>query len=424
MSGWELVGGDPAPGNPAQIRLRVGHLGRAEENLREVSRELGHIARQSGEANWKGAAAQAMHDTLEGFRYDLHPIADSFKGLATQMSYYANQLDELQGEARRALHRAEVAKANRERAEASRIRASAVLMQQRSALQSAVNDERVHAVSSVATTVLDPASSAANAQEAQVLAQRSAQARNATLESERQLKRLDEDVLNYKADLSDARRAAGDVRDEWDRLSNTTARLVDDSLHESLRNRSNLEKFLRQLGDHLGAISRFIKNPAPYLAELRGIIDKFSSWFGLLVIGLVLVAVVVAVIMALMLGGMPALALLLGTVGIWMKGAAVITIAAVAAKFVASAIVWGNHDRVASDKQVSTGTLFSEIAELVMRGILFFMPGFKPSNPAVKVGVDALGGHIEDEVIESGKSKVRRTIDEQGAGLKVCVPLP
>lgn len=334
MSNWQLVGGDPAPGDVATIKMRVGHLDRAAEALEEASIELSRISRGSSEAAWRGKAADQMRDVLDSYRHDLRPIANSFRSVGRALARYADDLGDLQARARQALRRAKVAEAQQASAERDRKTASTLLAQQRQTLAARRRAEVHHAASSTVTSLLDPGAAAANSQERARLTQLTHRAEASERETTNRVRAIEFRISTAQADLRSARSTTSAIKKEWDQRSRGTARIVDDSLADHLRNQSWLEKVIKFPGEAFEAIGRFVDDPLPYIAELHKALDIAQSFVSKFATVVSIAAKVVAII-----PGLQHVAAALGAIA---AVATVAVLALAAAKFATSAILWGN----------------------------------------------------------------------------------
>lgn len=325
MSDWALVGGNPAPGDVGQMRLRVGHLDRATSALREASSELSRISRGTDEADWRGTSADAFREVIDLFRYDLRPIAGSFERVSKAVNGYASEVEDLQARARQALRRAEVAHSKERQAERDLDAARAALNRQRSTVRSAEWNQRTHALTSGAETFLDPSLAEAQARESQRLAEVSRRARASAVEAESTAKRFENDVANFRVDLGSAKREVQGIRHEWEDRSKSSARVVDGALSEHLKNRSNVEKFVSEVEGKIKEIADFVSDPnkiLPFLRDFLGAYSELMGWVSSL-------AGFAAVILGASGIGLPLAAALLAV----SAAAAVLSLATSAAKF-------------------------------------------------------------------------------------------
>lgn len=99
--GWELLGGDPAPGEVGSIRSLARRFTRTADDAGDV---VGRLARvQSGDLEriWVGPAADAFREKLGELPKQLGKLRASYSAAGDALSTYANALEDLQGRAER-----------------------------------------------------------------------------------------------------------------------------------------------------------------------------------------------------------------------------------------------------------------------------------------------------------------------------------
>lgn len=277
MNGWSLLGGaDPAPGDPVQLRLRLRRVDQVAGDMRDLSSELGRIARGSTDADWRGEAAEAMRAVLDQFRLDLHPIAQSFENISGVLGRYAGRLDELQASARQALARAKLAEERRRAADGQRRSAAANLAAQQRSLLARQAEEVAHRAATLVS--VDPAVQAADAAQGESLASQTARAQRSVQDSSTEVDRFGATVSAAESDLRREKSAASEIHAEWDRASNIAKSGVEGALSQQLLNLSNLEKAGNKVLEGVDAIGRFLEDPLPYLADLRKVIEKVQAF--------------------------------------------------------------------------------------------------------------------------------------------------
>jgi uncharacterized protein YukE len=131
---WELLGGDPAPGDGAGI-LEIARSFRTLQGTAEAAATgLRSAGAALGEDVWKGPASNAFRARMETLPADLDKVSNSFSLAAAALNGYTEHLAGLQQEARSALASAEDATANAAAATAERARAD----QQRSSIAASI----------------------------------------------------------------------------------------------------------------------------------------------------------------------------------------------------------------------------------------------------------------------------------------------
>jgi uncharacterized protein YukE len=96
---WELVGGDPAPGDPCAYDRLAGFFGETAANAGEVSCWLRRLVSGTDDSIWRGAAADAFRADITEVPKKLDKLHDSYHEASEALRYYGVRLRELQGEA-------------------------------------------------------------------------------------------------------------------------------------------------------------------------------------------------------------------------------------------------------------------------------------------------------------------------------------
>lgn len=323
MTDWSLVGGDPAPGSPELIEYQSRLLRNVSVSLEEASIELSHIARGTEDADWRGLTADAMRDVLNEYRVDLQPVAVSFATVSDALDAYASDLEQLRGEASRALERAKLAKANIGTHSQGVSAAENLLRGQRTQLQRSQAAEQAHAVGSLAHNLVDPAASLANSQKSLALARESASGRAKVTETESRLSSLRKSLTAAQEQFDGEKATVSRLRDRWDEVSDRTAARIDGALNDSLKNRSNVEKLLQLAAGAPSALWDAVYN-GDLLEQLRGMLEGVAVV--LAIVTTILIAVVVLIVAPLAFVGFVAL---LVKVAFWVAVAKLVVTSAI-----------------------------------------------------------------------------------------------
>lgn len=110
MTTWELVGGNPAPGDTGAIAATAADMRRSAETVSEARERLRRMVAGGATDIWQGPAAQAFRLGIQPLQGDLGRAARSFGTVASALERYRRQLDDLQQRARALLaeaHRAQ-----------------------------------------------------------------------------------------------------------------------------------------------------------------------------------------------------------------------------------------------------------------------------------------------------------------------------
>lgn len=125
MSRWDLVGGNPAPGDPGSVRRSASEYQRAADTGDRVATSLTSLSQRTGAGMWVGKAAEAFSRSIsDDLLKDLREFSESYAGCSSALVRYAAKLDQMQGEARRHLHSAENAHRDKNSAQSRRDRYS------------------------------------------------------------------------------------------------------------------------------------------------------------------------------------------------------------------------------------------------------------------------------------------------------------
>lgn len=114
--GWELIGGDPAPGSPDTVGTSSTALRRVGDIAGQARSDLAAKAGAAGVQTWTGAAADAFRDDMGKLPSQLGLINTSYEEAATALDRFRSVLTDAQAEARAALALATQAAADRDAA--------------------------------------------------------------------------------------------------------------------------------------------------------------------------------------------------------------------------------------------------------------------------------------------------------------------
>lgn len=153
--GWELIGGDPAPGSTEAVGSASSAFKRVAQYARDARSDLVRDVGQLGVSRWKGTAAAAFRADVHDLPTRLEEIDESYETAGRALSAFRIQLEKSQGQARAALAAAEQAdrdrRAAQQRADAARLDVESLRAQRRT------SNTRVLTLQAQLATTLDPA---------------------------------------------------------------------------------------------------------------------------------------------------------------------------------------------------------------------------------------------------------------------------
>lgn len=118
--GWELIGGDPAPGSPDSIGSACAALARIADIAAQAREDLVRQTGAAGIEHWKGSAADAFRADVATLPGDLDTLGSSYREASRALSNFRDVLSTAQADAASALRIAAQAKADRDAAVARR----------------------------------------------------------------------------------------------------------------------------------------------------------------------------------------------------------------------------------------------------------------------------------------------------------------
>ena len=110
MAGWELIGGDPAPGDPSAISSLAVEFGTTADNARDVRDRLVRLKDGATDAIWRGDTADAFRDRIDKMPEHLEKLDRSYRKASQGLDAYARELRDLKADAEAALSKAGSAK--------------------------------------------------------------------------------------------------------------------------------------------------------------------------------------------------------------------------------------------------------------------------------------------------------------------------
>ena len=106
MSVWDLVGGDPAPGDPVVFEGLGRTFSDKATNAQSAGTSISRLIASIDASVWQGEAADAFRETMQELPPRLHVCHDAYATAAGLMVEYGRTLRGLQERARMALEKA------------------------------------------------------------------------------------------------------------------------------------------------------------------------------------------------------------------------------------------------------------------------------------------------------------------------------
>ena len=104
--GWELIGGDPAPGDPAAIAGLALELLSTADNAKDVRDRLVRLEDGATDAIWRGDTADAFRDRIDKMPEHLQKLDRSYRKASEGLDAYSRELRDLKADAEAALTKA------------------------------------------------------------------------------------------------------------------------------------------------------------------------------------------------------------------------------------------------------------------------------------------------------------------------------
>jgi|GEM_PF-4439477 hypothetical protein len=243
MSDSDLIGGDPAPGNPASVRTLAREIQSTADRAHEARVALDGCTNDILSIGWEGEGAMKFHSVFAPMAPSLGLMAESYELASSALGSHAGRLDQLQAEVAQALARARVARQRRDAA-GPQLDAARASVNRLNAELNAVNADTRRNMIVAPLYASDPASAAAHAQDLQRLQSTYRSVASALTSERARVGGLQREFDAANGELSSARRNADSIRDEFRRLENSTADRLHDALEKGLKNESNFHRLM------------------------------------------------------------------------------------------------------------------------------------------------------------------------------------
>lgn len=276
MTDWDILDGNPAPGDPTEVRRMARLLHSGSELACDALTTLDDVGLCVGESGWEGVSADRFLSAFATLGPDLRKLVDSFDGVGGALDTYAHTLEDLQSEAEMALARAEAGEHARQTGEAAAARARSALRTARANYESA--ESRADSARDFALQLQssgDPGAMSAwnDYQYMQTTANRY---QSEVYESQNDDAAATRDVEEAERDLARARGDAEQIGDRFRAAVNTTIREIQDHFPDGWGNPS----LLAQLYEGAAAVVDYLvdrmREFASGVAAVLGVM--FEQW--------------------------------------------------------------------------------------------------------------------------------------------------
>jgi hypothetical protein len=250
---WDLVGGDPAPGDPGWIQQHANTLGQIAEEAGGCREQLDAIVGQWASSDWRGPASEVFRSRIGTVVPDLSKASASYGTASSTLGRFASTLSDLQAAAGQALSRAQSAQSrlsNANSAASEGRRQVAALAQEQRAISEeiAVLARQIQ----VRQQQLGPQAAAdPTLQTWQRLLQQQESSMTTTLAQSRQAEELlagaENDAVNAQSVLASARWDIENIRTEFDRAVRQAVGELEEAAAQGIKNLS----FWRQEFNHV-----------------------------------------------------------------------------------------------------------------------------------------------------------------------------
>lgn len=122
MTGWQLIGGDPAPGSPRGVEAAATAFDKVVSHVEKIRDGLRGAGAEHSVASWKGEAAEKFRSQVKTLPRDLGLVALSYRQASAALRVYASALRDAQQTAVRIRESARQAAETAHRAESERNR--------------------------------------------------------------------------------------------------------------------------------------------------------------------------------------------------------------------------------------------------------------------------------------------------------------
>ncbi len=268
MSDWDLIGGDPAPGDPGSIRTLAHEIQSTADRAHEARVALDGCTNDILSIGWEGEAATKFHATFAPMAPSLGLMAESYELASSALGSHAGRLDQLQAEVARALARARVARQRRD-ATGPQLDAARASVNRLNAELNAVSAAERRNVIVAPLYATDPASSAAHTQELQHLQSTHRSVASALSNERTRFGSLQREVDDANGEINAAKAVADAIRSDFHRLERSTADRLHDALEKGLKNESNFHRFLHAAAE----VGKDLLCPELLIAEILSKVD-------------------------------------------------------------------------------------------------------------------------------------------------------
>jgi uncharacterized protein YukE len=301
---WELVGGDPTPGDPCAYDSLAGFFAATAENAQQAGGRLRRLVDNADESIWRGTSADVFREDLGKLPGRLDKLWHSYDEAAQALRTYGVSLRQLQAKSDYELHKAVAADA-----------------------EAAAAVERLTAADmpcGPTGPVMGPAP-------------------GPTIGPA-----LGDPTEEARARLAQAREAIEQIRQERENAETTAVSKLDHAGEMGMHNKSRWDRITGAIGGALEAVDSLVHK------GLRAIGD-LADWLAPYITAIGMVLVVATIVAAVVASGGVALPAVLSATSLWAASGTVFTAAAVTSAVGVGAKIASK--RIYNDADLSWGSL-------------------------------------------------------------------
>lgn len=308
---WELVGGHPAPGDAAEVRVLSGRFDGVSQSAFDARLQLDAVIAATEGATLEGAAAKRFAAVFPALPPDLGAMATGYDRSARALEGYARELDAIQHAAAQALTRAQLAQRQRDAAGRALGEARARVGSMHRQLSVVSGDERIRTWELRTAIWSAPETVPALEQELAQVRARRFQVEVALGDAQAAERSAGAAATSADTDLRVARQQIDGHRADADRAAHAAAARIREALPPGLRNLSTAEKLIAATVDTLKtvAFSQFEILGSALRGDWDAVVYHLQEYLDALEVVALVVAVVAGAAVVIATGGTGAAAI-------------------------------------------------------------------------------------------------------------------